>query len=252
MPVARILTLRPEDATFLREELEQIGFEVEIANPRQQHHSAADLEIEFAICDQQQVLARAAAIANQLQAEVVVFPGAIPPMPKAVQPPAEVPVAVHEHADIQARLESPLESPESVPHRDPELVPAGHGLESEPESEPLLTNFGEGLRKSGKQGASILSAAALKLREGWQRSKPVLANGLAKLKDRASSTGSALATRTREFQERRRLRAAQLRATGEEQRTDGMQQAATLEQERQKQAEQVIAARQQELEQTRV
>src|SRR5262249_55333221 len=86
MPLARILTLRSEDATFLREELEQIGFEVEIANPHQQPHSVADLEIEFAICDQQQVLARAAAIATQLQAEIVVFPGAIPPMPKAVQP----------------------------------------------------------------------------------------------------------------------------------------------------------------------
>src|SRR5215469_1029149 len=84
MPLARILTLRPEDATFLREELEQIGFDVEIANPHQQYASLPDLEIEFAICDQQQVLARAGAIATQLQAEVVVFPGAIPPLPRPI------------------------------------------------------------------------------------------------------------------------------------------------------------------------
>ena len=247
MPLARILTLRPEDATFLREELEQIGFEVEIANPRQQHSSVADLEIEFAICDQQQVLARAAAIATQLQAEIVVFPGAIPPTPKAVQQPAEVAAAVPESAEVQ-----PIENRAPTPQHDADLIPASQGFESQPEAEPLLTKFGEGLRKSGKQAASILGVAGDKLRGGWQRSKPVLASGLAKLKDRASSTGNALATRTREFQERRRLRAAQQRATRQEQRAEAMQQAATLEQERQKQSEQVLAARQQEIQQMRV
>src|SRR5215831_3159309 len=135
MPLARILTLRSEDATFLREELEQIGFEVEIANPHQQPHSVADLEIEFAICDQQQVLARAGAIATQLQAEVVVFPGAVPPMPKAVQTTVEVPAAVPEHADLQVPLEP-------LPQRDPDLVPLAQGSEVQP-AEPLLTPFGE-------------------------------------------------------------------------------------------------------------
>jgi len=241
MPLARILTLRSEDATFLREELEQIGFEVEIANPRQQHHSVADLEIEFAICDQQQVLARAAAIATQLQAEIVVFPGAIPPMPKAVQPVVEVPAAATEHAEVQ-----PIENQAPTQQRDADLVPANQGFESQPEAEPLLTKFGEGLRKSGKQAMSILGAAGEKLRGGWQRSKPVLVNALAKVKGRASSTGTALAARTREFQERKRLKAAQLRATREEQHAEAMQRAAMLEQGRQKLSEQAMAARQQE------
>ena len=240
MPLARILTLRPEDATFLREDLEQIGFEVEIANPHQQHSLVADLEIEFAICDQQQALARAAAIATQLQAEIVVFPGAIPPMPKAVQPVVEVPAAT-EHAEVQ-----PIENQAPTQQRDADLVPANQGFESQPEAEPLLTKFGEGLRKSGKQAMSILGAAGEKLRGGWQRSKPVLVNGLAKVKGRASSTGTALAARTREFQERKRLKAAQLRATREEQHAEAMQRAAMLEQGRQKLSEQAMAARQQE------
>src|SRR5262249_17807815 len=211
------------------------------------HYSVADLEIEFAICDQQQVLARAAAIATQLQAEIVVFPGAIPPTPKTVQPPVEVPAAAPEHAEVQ-----PVESREPTPQRHPDQVPVGHVVEPEPEGEPLLTKFGEGLRKSGKQAVSILGGAGEKLLGGWQRSKPVLANGLARVKNRASSTGSALAARTREFQERRRLRAARLRTTREQQRVESMQRAATLEQERQKQSEQALAARQQEVQQMRV
>src|SRR5215471_2037001 len=91
MPLARILTLCPEDADGLADQLQQLGFEVEVASPNEQELSPADLEIEFAICDQQQVLGRAAAIGAQLQAEVVVFPGAIPPLPKGAMV-TEVPV----------------------------------------------------------------------------------------------------------------------------------------------------------------
>jgi hypothetical protein len=84
MPLARILTLNPEQAKEFAQQLYDLGFNVEVADPNEPTSGLADLEIEFAVCDQQQVLGRAAAIATQLRAEVVVFPHAIPPLPKAI------------------------------------------------------------------------------------------------------------------------------------------------------------------------
>src|SRR5215471_11032261 len=102
MPLARILTLVPEATTPLIEELRRMGFAVEVANPNQEQPAPADLEIEFAVCDQQQVLGRAAAIAAQLRAEVVVFPNAIPPLPKPAPVAAEVPVEVPALPEVPA------------------------------------------------------------------------------------------------------------------------------------------------------
>src|SRR5215469_4349934 len=100
MPLARILTLRPEETTGISQQLQQLGFDVEVTSPHERNLSPAELEIEFAICDQQQVLARASAIATQLQADVIVFPGALPPMPKSVLL-EEVLVSLPEPVEVQ-------------------------------------------------------------------------------------------------------------------------------------------------------
>src|SRR5215469_17325216 len=119
MPLARILTLRPEETTGLFEQLQQLGFDVEVTSPHERNLATADLEIEFAICDQQQVLGRAAAIANQLQADVVVFPGALPPIPK--KPVVEeIPVFAPEPVEMEAPSE-PVETPVK---QEPVMIPA--------------------------------------------------------------------------------------------------------------------------------
>ena len=108
MPLARILTLNPEQAKEFAQQLYDLGFDVEVADPNEPTSGFADLEIEFAVCDQQQVLGRAAAIATQLRAEVVVFPQAIPPLPKAI-------------AGIDYSTLSPAHAPLSEPERPPHI-----------------------------------------------------------------------------------------------------------------------------------
>lgn len=108
MPLARILTLNPEQAKEFAQQLYDLGFDVEVADPNEPTSGFADLEIEFAVCDQQQVLGRAAAIAAQLRAEVVVFPQAIPPLPKAI-------------AGIDYSTLSPAHVPLSEPERPPHI-----------------------------------------------------------------------------------------------------------------------------------
>lgn len=214
MPLARILTLLPEDATPLSQELKRMGFAVEVANPNQEQLTPADLEIEFAIGDQQQVLARAAAIAAQLQAEVVVFPGAIPPLPKPAPVIAEVPVAVSAPSEV-ATPQQPLEN------RPPEHK-REFGLQL-----PAGTWF-TGVR---------------------ERLRPVLGTWLTRLRTGISTTGSAVAGRTREYQQRIQARLAEAQAARkqrlaeiERQRAEAAQR--TVEQQHAG-AENIVAAQQQ-------
>ncbi|HEY6252250.1 MAG TPA: hypothetical protein VI685_20025 [Candidatus Angelobacter sp.] len=222
MPLARILTLRPEEVTGLCEQLQQLGFEVEVTSPHERNLATADLEIEFAICDQQQVLGRAGAIATQLQADVVVFPGALPPMPKAAVV-EEVPVSLPEPVEMLAPSE-PVEA----------------AAEQEPTQRiPWSTKFAERLQKSGRQIASATGVLAIGLRRGLSRLKPVLAIAISKFKNTTSAAGSAVADRTREYQERMKTRAAQVQgaraqrlAEMERLRAEAREQVAVLERAR--------------------
>src|SRR5262245_6769695 len=202
MPLARILTFLPEDATPLVDQLHHLGFQVEVANPNDPQLAPTDLEIEFAICDQQQVLARAAAIAAQLQAEVVVFPGALPPLPKPAPVIAEIPVSVAATHEIVTP---------PPPEYQNEALPDRHEFDFQLPAETRFDQIAERLRKLGGQVAAGYSRLGASLRSGMQRLKPVVGGGLAKLKTRVSSTGSAVANRTREYQERIRLRGAEAR-----------------------------------------
>jgi hypothetical protein len=79
MPLARILTRNPERTADLSRQLQQQGYTVEVANPEQTGLAAADLEIEFEICERADVLERAADLSNELDADVAVAPGALLP-----------------------------------------------------------------------------------------------------------------------------------------------------------------------------
>lgn len=205
MPLARILTLRPEETTGLSEQLQQLGFDVEVTSPHERNLSAAELEIEFAICDQQQVLGRAAAIATQLQADVVVFSGALPPLPKRVVV-EEAPVTLPESLEVQP----PSESVEIPAEQEPEpvLTPTEQDSIEEAERIPRSAIFVERLRKLRSQTGSAARVLAGKVRSssGWM--KAVVAGTIVRLK----SSTSAAADRTRLYQERMRARAARAQA----------------------------------------
>lgn len=229
MPLARILTLRPEEAAALAEQLQQLGFEVEVTSPNARQLSPADLEIEFAICDQQQVLGRAGAIANELQADVVVFPAAIPPLPKAAVV-TEVPVPVPE--PIQAEVEAPQT-------QDIEPVTTATVGEHQQPAETRLTHVGRGLRKAGRLTGLVFIGLAGKLRSGSQRVGSAIAGGLARLKITTSSASSTVTDHTRAYQERVKARSAQTQAARaqrlaemERLRAEAREQVATLERAR--------------------
>jgi hypothetical protein len=200
MPLARILTFHPEDAAPVSLQLERLGFEVEVANPNQEQFTRADLEIELAVCEQQQVLARAAAIAGQLCAEVVVFPGAIPPLPKPTAVVAEIPVSVSAPQEI---LDQPRELEPRHGKREFDLLqlPAG----------TWFTSIGEKLRKIGQQAATGSSKVTQGVLSGMQRLKPVIGSGLTKLKTGVFTSAGSIRERTRGYQERSKLRAAEAR-----------------------------------------
>src|SRR5579864_6049605 len=212
MPLARILTLRPDEVNGLFEQLQQLGFDVEVASPHERNLAPADLEIEFAICDQQQVLGRASAIAAQLQADVVVFPGSLPPTPKSMVF-EEAPVALHAPVELQV----PDERTEVPEQPGPELEPVVTSAAVEALGEPAQriawsVKFAEGLRKSRRQIGAAAAVLATRLHSGFVRLRPALANLIMKFKDTTSAAGSAFADRTREYQERMKTRAAQAQA----------------------------------------
>lgn len=255
MPLARILTLSPEDANVFARQLRELGFEVEVVNPNEEHLVPADLEIEFAICDQQQVLGRAAAIAAELEAEVLVFPGAIPHLPK--------PIPMAESTSVSAELANepylePLAANETLgpfaelPQRQSEA--ASHLVEFS--ERPEVSNRGPETVKASATRLRTLpfSALASALRSSLRRSNAALSRGMAGAKRASSSASSAVAALVLEFHERMEQRVARIRAAREQRLVDrrkrhaeAMQRASALEQERRREAELAAAAHQQEL-----
>ncbi|HZI57093.1 MAG TPA: hypothetical protein VFF39_09980, partial [Verrucomicrobiae bacterium] len=80
MPLARIFTRNPERTTDLSNQLQQQGYKVEVVSPDQTHLAPADLEIEFELCERTDVLARAADLATELEADVAVASGILQPI----------------------------------------------------------------------------------------------------------------------------------------------------------------------------
>src|SRR5438105_11407440 len=72
MPVARILTRFPEDATAISGPLQSLGYTVEIAPPDEPGSMPADLEIELERCPAGAALARAEQLARSAGADIFV------------------------------------------------------------------------------------------------------------------------------------------------------------------------------------
>jgi hypothetical protein len=233
MPLARILTFDPDAAADFAQQLQQLGFQVEVVNPNEQQVAPADLEIEFAVCDQQQVLGRASAIAAELQAQVIVFPGAVPPLPKPISTPQRnerlEPVEVS-WEEQETMTEQPVHQ---TIHEDPDFSP------------PIET--------AGTREDAAFTQLAERLRAGGQRLRVALASAMARLKTTTTSAGNAVAGQCRALQEVIRLRVAHARAAWERrlaeirrQRVEAAERAAALKLERHREAELAAVAREQE------
>ena len=242
MPLARILTLRPEETTGLSQQLQQLGFDVEVTSPHERNLGPAELEIEFAVCDQQQVVARASAIATQLEADVFVFPSALPPMPKSIVV-EEAPVFLPEPVEVQP-LSLPVESPvqvETPVQNEPEPVHAAAAQDSSEQLQRVAwsVTLAEALRKFGRRTGSVASAIGSKMRDGSVRMMAGFSSAMLKFRNKTSAAGTAVADRKREYQERLRAKAAQAQAARaqrlaqmERLRAEAREQVATLERAR--------------------
>ena len=263
MPLARIITLHPERTSALSEQLQQQGFNVELARPEETHLQPAELEIQFEVCDQQQALNRAAELARQLGTEIVVFPNTVeaPPKPAPVEqvrrpePVVTAPV-VQEEVNPEPLSVLPTELPVSAqvaaPRNEAPAQEEEFSYELPGQSGNFFTNLGSELRKSLQQAGAAFADFRRDLGPVFSHTRTKLSSGVAELKSKASSTTESLTGSAREYQERLKLRAAQARAEREQrlaeverQRAEARQQAAVLEQEKQRQ-------RQLELERQRV
>ena len=253
MPLARIITLHPERTSALSEQLQQQGFNVELARPEETHIQPAELEIHFELCDQQQVLNRAAELARQLGAEIVVFPNAVeaPPKPAPVEEirrpePIIATPLVQELQQPKPVMAPPIfsttaELPASVRQDETPAQQEEFSYELPGQSGNFFTNLGSELRKSLKQAGAAFSDFRKDLGPVFSRTRFKLNSGVTELKGKASSTTESLTGTAREYQERLKLRSAQARAEREQrlaeverQRAESRRQAAVLEQEKQK------------------
>ena len=124
MPLARILTRFPEQATTLSEELRHHGYTVEFSSPGAGAKTAADLEIDFELCAEEDALNRASELAERFDADVAVSPGALDVAEKpavAAEPVLadannEEPVTLHPTGDETLPLVPPLEIGITAPH----------------------------------------------------------------------------------------------------------------------------------------
>src|SRR5690242_17171968 len=75
MPLARIITLYPDQTAGLFRQLKSQGYTVEIVSPEDLVNRPADLEIDFEVAPARQALDRAAELATHLNSDVAVAPG---------------------------------------------------------------------------------------------------------------------------------------------------------------------------------
>ena len=145
MPVARILTRYPDYAHTLSQQLEQLGYMVEVCHPDQPASSRADIEIDLEVCSQSEVVDRATELAMEFNTEVAVAPRAL-----QFEAPAAEPVrAVESQPELVAT--TPLQQP-SEQHKEYEA----------PEDQRVFTYA---LQQAGPRFMEIAQVAAQRI---WQ------------------------------------------------------------------------------------
>ncbi len=120
MPLARIITLHPDETGALFQQLQSQGYAVEVVSPDEIVARPADLEIDFELCPAGRALEHAAEVAQHLNTDVAVAPGLpeqalpgrvvpAPATPSLVEEPAsQFPSAdLHHQADFHQEIEPP-------------------------------------------------------------------------------------------------------------------------------------------------
>ena len=208
MPLARIITLYPEHAGDIAQQLKLQGFSVELAGPDEIHLPPADLEIDLEICNPAQALERASHLAGELGADVMVASGALDWVaePAAVAHVELQPAAM---AEIQAGPQAP--PMQTIIAQSTEAQSTEEDLSHElPSHNPhFAPNLGMQLRES----LSELSLAAADLRKrlvellrtaaGSTRSRMAMARA------NLASVAESLTARAHEYQERMKQKAAE-------------------------------------------
>ncbi len=116
MPVARILTRYPDYAHTLSQQLEQLGYMVEVCHPDEPANSPADMEIDLEVCSQSEAVDRATELAMELNTEVAVAPRAL----QFEAPAAEAIRAVEPQPELVATTPLPQPSEQHKEYEAPE------------------------------------------------------------------------------------------------------------------------------------
>jgi hypothetical protein len=212
MPLARIITRSPEHTSALSQQLQLEGYSVEVAAPGEVHAQPADLEIDFALCNPAEALQRASRQASELGADLVVASGVLE---LAMQPVPVAPVKLQpdEVVEVHAQPEEqtvPMEvvSSESIPA---EVVAMPSGEEETSHELPSYNaHFARNLGAQLGEALAVLGMAAVDLRKRLA----------GHLRAAVASTRSSIASRTHEYQERIRQRAAEKQAAQEQQHAE--------------------------------
>jgi hypothetical protein len=189
MALARIFSRSPEQTTALSQQLQQLGYTVEVLSPDDAPATLADLEIQLEVCDPADVLRRATELAARMQCDIAVAPGAL-----QAGTPAQVTVPADEP------------TPKALPAGYAAAVEAAAPLATPPA--PMETHPDQSLEEGDKKGAAS--------RVVWPRAARSVGAALAAS---AATAGEFLAVCGAQFRESRelaRIGLAKAEATREE------------------------------------
>jgi hypothetical protein len=170
MALARIFSSSPEQTTALSQELQQLGYTVEVLSPNDAPATLADLEIQLEVCDPADVLRRATELAARMQCDIAVAPGALqagpPAQAAALSPPPEglmpsaIPSADQAATVKVAALRPALPAPMETDRLEPALQEPGRQKEANKENEAFVASPNVLPRAARSLGAALAHCAA--------------------------------------------------------------------------------------------
>ena len=233
MPLARIITRHPDSTTSLFQQLQWLGYAVEIRTPEEVCAYAADLDVEFEVYSQDAAMQRAAELAASLNTGVSVATGALrfvrqPVMDEAVpefESAETIPAEAMAGDEIESRAEEifalqaeePLPLPEAVHQADaslPEMIWAAepeppaqempeavHRYEQEESGPGAFARVADGVQAAGQRFMRVGRVAVFAAQTAGR-----------KLKAAAVSVSAGVYQNAQKYGERRRIHAVELPA----------------------------------------
>ncbi len=219
MPLARIITRHPDSTSSLFQQLQWLGYSVEIRTPEEVCAYAADLEVEFEVYSQDAALQRAAELAASLNAGVAVAPGTL----RLVRQPVmdEATLETRSEEEIPAR---PAEAPPALPELHPadaslpvmtwaaepeppaqEMPEAVYRYEQEESGPGAFARFADGVQTAGQRFLRAGRVAVVGVARGLSRAGHTL-------KAAAVSVSAGVYQSADKYRERRRIHAVELPA----------------------------------------